>query len=472
MLSSPVTTVHNESLSPPEPPISVSRSVVWFRDGDLRLKDHPGLEAACEHTTNALGHLVVCTPSTTEDTIEAASRLQIELKARGSHLSIRWADGENETEADVVVTYLLEFGAQRVHVREDVESETRHIVNDVRSKLGNEVIVDSWIDDLREWCLTDYQLSNMPELFPEFLKWNLRSKSPILPSTSEFTPPVVIPYNDNDNDSDITMNALLQRVKECNVVPEWKTQFKSRYDEDAILTHAILDTDECFQLQKNEDETYGERQLKTYLRKSETENHLPDYGRSLSEIFKQGTLSPRRIRQIVINHENQHGRLFHLVFRDAAKLILDSLDAREFHTLLARRDIHTNATVDGVHEAKFWRWNGSLIRYVEEGMKSEGARNGIPPVLLIHGFGASSFHFGKSVHILKKKYHVFAIDLVGFGRSDKPPMQYTSAVWEALVWDFVRSVIGQRVYVAGNSIGKLINCNTTLTNYSLIDFLN
>lgn len=44
-----------------------------------------------------------------------------------------------------------------------------------------------------------------------------------------------------------------------------------------------------------------------------------------------------------------------------------------------------------------------------------------PPILLIHGFGASVGHFRKNFPVLVAEgYRVHAIDLLGFGASDKP----------------------------------------------------
>lgn len=51
---------------------------------------------------------------------------------------------------------------------------------------------------------------------------------------------------------------------------------------------------------------------------------------------------------------------------------------------------------------------------------TKGPQNG-PPILLIHGFGASVGHFRKNIPVLAGEgYRVYAIDLLGFGASDKP----------------------------------------------------
>jgi len=79
------------------------------------------------------------------------------------------------------------------------------------------------------------------------------------------------------------------------------------------------------------------------------------------------------------------------------------------------------------------------------------------PVILLHGLGASSYSWRFALPELAKRYEVFAPDLPGFGRSDKP-------------WDFDYSVAGlhdwvvalmdrlglQKARFAGNSMGGVI----------------
>ena len=81
------------------------------------------------------------------------------------------------------------------------------------------------------------------------------------------------------------------------------------------------------------------------------------------------------------------------------------------------------------------------------------------PFLLIHGFGASSFHWRRNVNVLADAgYRVYAIDLIGFGLSSKPVVDYDAALWREQCAGFLREVVGcgkdgKRAIVAGNSIG-------------------
>lgn len=64
-----------------------------------------------------------------------------------------------------------------------------------------------------------------------------------------------------------------------------------------------------------------------------------------------------------------------------------------------------------------------------------------PPVLLIHGFGASAYHWRYTIPELAKTHRVYAIDLLGFGWSDKPLVEYSKyEVWPEQLAAFVKEV--------------------------------
>ena len=67
-----------------------------------------------------------------------------------------------------------------------------------------------------------------------------------------------------------------------------------------------------------------------------------------------------------------------------------------------------------------------------------------PPLLLVHGIGAgaSSFEYRKVWQNLSEKHTVYAIDLLGFGKSDKPSLLYTAETYIKLLADFCRDVMG------------------------------
>ncbi len=85
-----------------------------------------------------------------------------------------------------------------------------------------------------------------------------------------------------------------------------------------------------------------------------------------------------------------------------------------------------------------------------------GRDRGYPPLLLLHGFGASTDHWRKTIADLSQDFEVWALDLLGFGRSQKPAIAYSGELWRDQVADFTREVIGRPAILAGNSLGGYV----------------
>lgn len=102
-----------------------------------------------------------------------------------------------------------------------------------------------------------------------------------------------------------------------------------------------------------------------------------------------------------------------------------------------------------------WMWQGFPICYQTLGKKG-------PAVVLVHGFGASWWHWRKNIPALAENCRVYAIDLIGFGSSAKPTpgfnepgeqILYSFETWGQQIADFCREVVGEPVFLIGNSIG-------------------
>jgi pimeloyl-ACP methyl ester carboxylesterase len=104
-----------------------------------------------------------------------------------------------------------------------------------------------------------------------------------------------------------------------------------------------------------------------------------------------------------------------------------------------------------------WDWRGYSIRYTVVGVGQ--------PLLLVHGFGASLGHWRQNIPALAAGgYRVFAIDLLGFGGSAKPALDYSLELWQELLKDFWRAHIQTPTVFVGNSIGGLL-CLMMLANH-------
>ncbi|NDJ16968.1 alpha/beta fold hydrolase [Myxacorys almedinensis] len=77
------------------------------------------------------------------------------------------------------------------------------------------------------------------------------------------------------------------------------------------------------------------------------------------------------------------------------------------------------------------------------------------PIIFVHGFGGSIGHWRQNMSALAKSHSVYAIDLLGFGASDKPDIEYSVELWTRQLHDFWKVYIDKPVILVGNSIGSL-----------------
>lgn len=76
------------------------------------------------------------------------------------------------------------------------------------------------------------------------------------------------------------------------------------------------------------------------------------------------------------------------------------------------------------------------------------------PLLLIHSFGpgASSYEWRKNIDALARQFRVYTIDLLGFGLSDRPAIDYTPETFSDLISDFIRETIGKPTIVVAHGL--------------------
>ncbi len=92
-----------------------------------------------------------------------------------------------------------------------------------------------------------------------------------------------------------------------------------------------------------------------------------------------------------------------------------------------------------------------------------------PPLVMLHGFGASSYSFSKIVPALSKHFTVYALDLKGFGKSPKPDDHRYSVYDQAvLVKQFLHEHHLKNVILLGHSYGGGVALLVTLMDPSRI----
>src|ERR671917_185250 len=101
-------------------------------------------------------------------------------------------------------------------------------------------------------------------------------------------------------------------------------------------------------------------------------------------------------------------------------------------------------------EAGTYQWKHGQIFYRHAGEEQA------PPVLFVHGIGAGarSFMWRRNFLPLARHFRVYALDLLGFGFSDKPAnASYSAELYVELISDFIREVAGAPASLVASSLG-------------------
>jgi pimeloyl-ACP methyl ester carboxylesterase len=90
-------------------------------------------------------------------------------------------------------------------------------------------------------------------------------------------------------------------------------------------------------------------------------------------------------------------------------------------------------------EPRLYKWKYGHVYY-----KVLGATDA-PPIVLLHapGIGASSYEMRGLVEGLAQRYRVYALDLLGFGLSDHPKIDYSGEMYVSLYRDFLTTVVAR-----------------------------
>jgi len=100
-------------------------------------------------------------------------------------------------------------------------------------------------------------------------------------------------------------------------------------------------------------------------------------------------------------------------------------------------------------EAGTYRWKHGQVFYRHAGEERA------PAVLFVHGIGAGAraFMWRRNFLPLARDFRVYALDLLGFGYSDKPPSApYSADLYVELISDFLREVVGRPAGVVAHTL--------------------
>jgi 4,5:9,10-diseco-3-hydroxy-5,9,17-trioxoandrosta-1(10),2-diene-4-oate hydrolase len=79
------------------------------------------------------------------------------------------------------------------------------------------------------------------------------------------------------------------------------------------------------------------------------------------------------------------------------------------------------------------------------------------PVILLHGLGGYIENWDLNMAALAQERQVYAVDLVGFGLSDKPQVEYTIPYLTTFVHKFMQALDIERATLVGESMGGIIS---------------
>lgn len=111
----------------------------------------------------------------------------------------------------------------------------------------------------------------------------------------------------------------------------------------------------------------------------------------------------------------------------------------------------------------YYNWRFGKVYYKKKGHGS--------PVLLIHDLTvySSAYEWNKVVNELAEAHTVYAIDLLGCGRSEKPRITYTNYLYVQLIADFIKNIIGEKTDVIASGYSGSF---TVLASYTNPEFIN
>ncbi len=117
---------------------------------------------------------------------------------------------------------------------------------------------------------------------------------------------------------------------------------------------------------------------------------------------------------------------------------------------LARAGNDIGAGVPGTPDT--YRWRGVDVAYTTRGDPND------PDVVCLHdpGIIGTSNEFRDLAEQLADEYHVIAPDLPGYGRSDRPPLRYSSSLYQSFIRAFITDVATNPVVIASGITGSYV----------------
>ncbi|CAL1405174.1 unnamed protein product [Linum trigynum] len=464
-------------------------AIVWFKQ-DLRVDDHPGIVEAAGYPAvvpvYVFDHRILSRYSDEmlELVLFALEDLRQSLIRLGSNLMTRFGDAET-----VIQSLAKEVKCTNVIAEEEVEYHLVKLVEMVEKTLIGMPILDNNPNIVR-WRTPFYDLKSLRDLpasYDDFKKLKVPITSPAgmpptLPGSELELDWGALPTMDqlkkfvDQNPSRLkdtwtsikemsTETVLQERNRKPQPVEtKWKSSNLSLSSRKRLGSSVFITKEQNFvgggtskvlnglaaylrYLEGTARDDFQE--VHQRLRNAETRD-----GASFFALFGPalylGIISRRKVHCEAIRYDKERNGGFLSPFGYSTVTIAAAVNAvcsMEWYWLVA---LKCQFSKEGSCSTRIWRWKGYLVQYTAVGGQG-------PAVLLVHGFGAFWEHYRDNVdQIAGGGNRVWAITLVGFGKSEKPNIVYSELLWAELLRDFIVEVVGEPVHLAGNSLGGYV----------------
>jgi pimeloyl-ACP methyl ester carboxylesterase len=113
---------------------------------------------------------------------------------------------------------------------------------------------------------------------------------------------------------------------------------------------------------------------------------------------------------------------------------------------------------------KFTKVDNLRVRYLD-------SNKGDIPLLILHGLGGSIESWTNNIAFLSTKFRIIALDLPGFGLSDKPKISYSINFYVNFLEKFIKKLEISHFFVMGSSLGGHIALEFAIRNGKNVDKL-
>jgi 2-hydroxy-6-oxonona-2,4-dienedioate hydrolase len=112
--------------------------------------------------------------------------------------------------------------------------------------------------------------------------------------------------------------------------------------------------------------------------------------------------------------------------------------------------------------------HGNKIRYLEYSNFNSTEEE---TLVLLHGIGASAERWSKVIPFFHEHFRTIVPDIIGFGYSDKPTIEYNIPYFVKFLKDFLNRVGVKSACIAGSSFGGLVAAEFAVNDSNMINKL-